>query len=212
MQRVKEAVCKQPSIDLFAHCLMVTIKRIWLRVNTPHLISVHQTSPVIPDSWEAEKAKVQFNRFTARQNWVVVVVWLKPFSPSVYILVFHDNESWWKCHQTSPSHACLYRYLTEHSEESSLWFTAGANGWSAYNLDLPGMKPNFQMKLIYSNWLCSWVKHILFISSLEMLEELSTSEFHYGDVFFQSFDHKWVCISPLLCVSFPCVRMSVQGE
>lgn len=42
------------------------IEPIWWSDNNLHLISGHKT----PDSWEAEKEKVQFNRFNARQNWV----------------------------------------------------------------------------------------------------------------------------------------------
>lgn len=79
----------KPSKDLFTHCLMVTIIPLWLSDNTLHLISGHPTSPVIPDSWEAEKAKVQFNRFTARQNWVACGCLTKSFlSQSLYISGF----------------------------------------------------------------------------------------------------------------------------
>lgn len=46
------------------------VANIWWSVITLHLISGHRTPPVIPDSWDAEKTKVQFNRFTARLNWV----------------------------------------------------------------------------------------------------------------------------------------------
>lgn len=63
-------------IDL---CLVAAIKSILLSDNTLHLISGRRTPPETLHSWEAErkthtererKAKVQFNRFTARQNWV----------------------------------------------------------------------------------------------------------------------------------------------
>lgn len=59
--------------DLLTYFLIVTIIPIWLNDQTLHLISEHKTPPVIPDSWEEEKkkkTKVQFNRFTARENWV----------------------------------------------------------------------------------------------------------------------------------------------
>lgn len=89
----KEAVFhwkhSKPSRDLFTHRLMVTIIPIWLSDNTLHLISEHQTPPVIPDSWEAEKAKVQFNRFTARENWVACGCLTKSFlSQALYISSF----------------------------------------------------------------------------------------------------------------------------
>lgn len=80
---------REKSQRLFFHALPNGYYHTHLIDNTLHLISGHQAPPVIPDSWEAEKAKVQFNRFTARQNWAGCGYLTKSFlSQSLYISSF----------------------------------------------------------------------------------------------------------------------------
>lgn len=120
----------KPSIDLFTHRLMVTIIPIWLSDNTLHLISGHQTPPVIPDSWEAEKAKVQFNRFTARQNWVACGCLTKSFlSQSLYISGFTPmsiDESVTRPLPVTPASTTTWQIIKHYEEASSSLVT---NGW-----------------------------------------------------------------------------------
>ena len=102
---------------------MVTIIPIWLSDNTLHLISGHKTPPVIPDSWEAEKAKVQFNRFTARQNWVACGCLTKSFlSQSLYISGFmpkSTDESVTRPLPVTPVSTTTWK-ITEHYKEAYL--------------------------------------------------------------------------------------------
>lgn len=100
----------------------------WLNDNTIHLISGHQPPPVIPDSWVVKKrkkeAKVHFNRFPARQNWVGCGYLTK----SLLSFFLHITEmvsvqrvlmkvslclSLFVC-GLSQGYACLYHYLPDY--------------------------------------------------------------------------------------------------
>lgn len=111
------------SRDLSTRPLMATIKPIWLSDNSLHLISWHQTPLVIPDSWEAVQEKVQFNRFTARQNWVVCGRLTKSFlSQSLHISGFTSmstDESGTRPLPVTPVSTTTWQYTMR---KHYLWF------------------------------------------------------------------------------------------
>lgn len=119
--------------------LVVTIIPIWLSEDSLRLISGHQTPTVIPDSWVVEKEKVQFNRFTARQNWVACGFLTKSFlSSSLYISSFtsmSSNESVTRPLPVTPVAAATWQ-ISEHYDESLalMWYMGSLSLMKPYTL------------------------------------------------------------------------------